>query len=100
LADVSGKGMGAALLMSATRGMIRSMAQMCCSPAEVLDRLNRLMIQDFPTGRFVTLIYAILDPKERTLRFASAGHLPPLLVLGDTTQFLIAESGMPLGLLS
>ena len=100
LADVSGKGMGAALLMSATRGMIRSMAQMCCSPAEVLDRLNRLMIQDFPTGRFVTLIYAILDPKERTLRFASAGHLPPLLVQGDTTQFLIAESGMPLGLLS
>lgn len=100
LADVSGKGMAAALLMSATRGMIRSMAQMCCSPAEVLDRLNRLMIQDFPTGRFVTLIYAILDPKERTLRFASAGHLPPLLVQGDTTRFVVAESGMPLGLLS
>jgi sigma-B regulation protein RsbU (phosphoserine phosphatase) len=100
LADVSGKGMAAALLMSATRGMIRSMAQMCCSPSEVLDRLNRLMIQDFPTGRFVTLIYAILDPVERTLRFANAGHLPPLLVQGDTTRFLMTESGMPLGLLA
>jgi len=100
LADVSGKGMGAALLMSATRGMIRSMAQMCCSPSEVLDRLNRLMIQDFPSGRFVTLIYAILDPNERTLRFASAGHLPPLLVQGKETCFLTAESGTPLGLLS
>jgi sigma-B regulation protein RsbU (phosphoserine phosphatase) len=66
----------------------------------VLDRLNRLMIQDFPTGRFVTLIYAILNPEDRTLRFASAGHLPPLLVQGSETRFLVAESGMPLGLLA
>jgi sigma-B regulation protein RsbU (phosphoserine phosphatase) len=100
LADVSGKGMAAALLMSATRGMIRSMAQMCCSPSEVLDRLNRLMIQDFPSGRFVTLIYAILNPHERTLRFANAGHLPPLLVQEDGRRFLVVEAGMPLGLLS
>ncbi|HZQ70491.1 MAG TPA: GAF domain-containing SpoIIE family protein phosphatase [Terriglobales bacterium] len=100
LADVSGKGMAAALLMSATRGMVRSLAQTCCSPAEVLDRLNRLMVQDFPTGRFVTMVYGILDPATRTLRFASAGHLPPLLVEGSSSRFLVAEAGMPLGLLS
>jgi sigma-B regulation protein RsbU (phosphoserine phosphatase) len=61
LADVSGKGTGAALLMSATRGMIRSLAT-CCGPANVLTKLNRLLVEDFPCGRFVTMIYAVLIP--------------------------------------
>jgi sigma-B regulation protein RsbU (phosphoserine phosphatase) len=60
--------------------------------------MNQLMVEDFPSGRFVTLIYAILDPKNRTLKFASAGHLPPLLVEGDRAQFLPTEAGTPLGL--
>lgn len=98
LADVSGKGMAAALLMSATRGMLRSLADTCKSPAEILNRLNRLMVEDFPSGKFVTLIYAVLDPAKRTLKFASAGHLPPLLIDGDGTRFLQTEAGMPLGL--
>src|SRR5713101_1033964 len=98
LADVAGKGTGAALLMSATRGMLRSLADTCTSPAEVLTKLNRLLAADFPSGRFVTLIYAVLDPANRTLRFASAGHLPPLLVTTDGASFLQSELGMPLGL--
>jgi len=98
LADVSGKGTAAALLMSATRGMLRSLADTCKSPAEVLNKLNRLMVEDFPSGKFVTLIYAVLDPAKRTLKFASAGHLPPLLVNTDGARFLQSELGMPLGL--
>ncbi len=98
LADVSGKGTAAALLMSATRGMLRSLADTCKSPAEVLNKLNRLMVEDFPSGKFVTLIYAVLDPAKRTLKFASAGHLPPLLVSTDGARFLQSELGMPLGL--
>ena len=98
LADVSGKGMPAALLMSATRGMLRSLADTCRSPAAVLNRLNRLMVEDFPSGKFVTLIYAVLDPAKRSLRFASAGHLPPLLIDRTGARFLQTESGMPLGL--
>jgi phosphoserine phosphatase RsbU/P len=97
LADVSGKGTAAALLMSATRGMLRSLAT-CCGPANVLGRLNRLMAEDFPMGRFVTMIYAVLDPAKRTLTFASAGHLPPLLIDNDGARFLPSERGMPLGL--
>ena len=100
LADVSGKGTAAALLMSATRGMLRSLAVTCGSPAEVLSKLNRLMVEDFPPGRFVTLIYAVLDPTNRTLRFASAGHLPPLLVDDAGSRFLPSEQGTPLGLVA
>ena len=98
LADVSGKGTAAALLMSATRGMLRSLADTCSSPAETLSKLNQLMVEDFPSGRFVTLIYAMLDPEKRMLKFASAGHLPPLFVEGGDARFLLSEAGTPLGL--
>jgi phosphoserine phosphatase RsbU/P len=98
LADVSGKGTAAALLMSATRAMLRSLVTTCGSPAEVLNKLNRLMVDDFPPGRFVTLIYAVLDPAQRSLTFASAGHLPPLLWDNNGSRFLQTELGMPLGL--
>src|SRR5579863_6869624 len=98
LADVSGKGTAAALLMSATRGMLRSLAEASCSPGEVLSKLNRLLIEDFPAGRFVTMVYAVLDPAKRTLTFANAGHLRPLLMGSNSAQFLDVERGIPLGL--
>jgi sigma-B regulation protein RsbU (phosphoserine phosphatase) len=78
--------------------MLRSLATTCSSPGEILGRLNRLMVEDFPPGRFVTLILAVLDPADRSLKFASAGHLPPLLVDSDGARFLQTELGMPLGL--
>ncbi len=98
LADVSGKGTAAALLMSATRGMLRSLAEACCSPGEVLTKLNELLVNDFPAGRFVTLVYAVLDPKARTVTFANAGHLRPLFIEEQGEQFLDVERGLPLGL--
>ena len=98
LADVSGKGTAAALLMSATRGILRSLAEACCSPAEVLERLNTLLLQDFPPGRFVTMLYGVLDPAKQTLTFASAGHLEPLLIEDGEARFLDSCDGAPLGL--
>jgi phosphoserine phosphatase RsbU/P len=98
LADVSGKGTAAALLMSATRGMLRSLVEAACTPGEVLTKLNRLLVEDFPAGRFVTMVYAVLDPAKRTLTFANAGHPPPLLMTGTSAQFLDVERGIPLGL--
>jgi len=100
LADVSGKGTAAALLMSATRAMLRSLAQANCSPAEVMGKLNALLVNDIPSGRFVTLVYAVLNPTTRTLTFANAGHLRPLLVDGQRARFLDSERGTPLGLVS
>jgi phosphoserine phosphatase RsbU/P len=97
LADVSGKGTAAALLMSATRGIMRSLAT-DCSPSEVLNKLNQLLVNDFPSGRFVTMVYGILDPATRTLTFASAGHLRPLLIQNGHARFLETEQGLPLGI--
>jgi sigma-B regulation protein RsbU (phosphoserine phosphatase) len=98
LADVSGKGTAAALLMSATRGMLRSLAEAGCGPGEVLARLNDLMVQDFPSGKFVTMVYAVLDPASRKLTFANAGHLRPLLATNNGARFIDTDRGMPLGL--
>lgn len=98
LADVSGKGTAAALLMSATRGMLRSLAQTSSGPGEVLTRLNNMMVEDFPCGRFVTMVYAEFDPATRRLRLASAGHLPPLLVEPDGHHWITSQDGLPLGI--
>ncbi len=98
LADVSGKGTAAALLMSATRGMLRSLAEACCSPGEVLTRLNKLLVDDFPAGKFVTMVYGVLDPASHTLVFANAGHLRPLFIDDHGEHFLEVERGLPLGL--
>ena len=98
LADVSGKGTAAALLMSATRGVLRSLAEACSSPGEVLTRLNQLLVDDFPAGKFVTMVYAVLDPSNRTVVFANAGHLLPLFIDSHGKRFLDTERGLPLGL--
>jgi sigma-B regulation protein RsbU (phosphoserine phosphatase) len=98
LADVSGKGTAAALLMSATRAMLRSLAENACTPAEVLTKLNHLLVEDFPSGRFVTMVYAVLDSDKGTLTYANAGHLPPLLVDSSGARFLQTEMGLPLGI--
>jgi phosphoserine phosphatase RsbU/P len=98
LADVSGKGMAAALLMSATRGIVRSLARMSDSPAEVLTRLNCVLKDDFPSGRYVTMVYGVLDANARTFTFANAGHPHPIFVEGGSARAVNGVSGLPLGL--
>ncbi len=57
-----------------------------------------MMIEDFPCGRFVTMVYAELDPSSRVLRIASAGHLAPLLVEPSGHHWINHEHGLPLGI--
>jgi len=99
LADISGKGMGAALLMSSTRSVLRVHAARGLSPKEILFELNGFLVKDFPASKFVTLIYAVLDPAERKLTFASAGHLPPLFAHTSGARFLQSDAGLPLGIM-
>jgi sigma-B regulation protein RsbU (phosphoserine phosphatase) len=97
LADVSGKGMSAALLMSATRAILRSLAPLYASPAQTLEHLNRALTEDFPSGKFVTMVYGVLDANSRELTLASAGHPRPLLI-NHHCSFLDLDTGLPLGL--
>jgi len=98
LADVAGKGMAAALLMSATRSVFRSIAESTTGPGEVLARMNRALLRDFPAGRFVTMIYGVIDPVLRTFTFANAGHPWPVIANGLCTEELETDSGLPLGI--
>ncbi|MBI1739347.1 MAG: serine/threonine-protein phosphatase, partial [Candidatus Koribacter versatilis] len=59
---------------------------------------NNMMVEDFPCGRFVTMVYAEFDPSTRRLRLANAGHLPPLLVEPDGHRWIATEHGLPLGI--
>src|SRR5260370_32606035 len=59
LADVSGKGTAAALVIAAARGVLRSLAEASCTPSEVLQKLNRLLLEDLPPARFVTMVFEI-----------------------------------------
>ena len=101
LGDVCGKGMAAALLMSATRSLFRTAADGSDSPSEVLTRLNKALVKDLPTARFVTLVYLILDAKHGTLRLANGGHPYPVFVRDQSEIIeLKTEKGFPLGLMN
>jgi phosphoserine phosphatase RsbU/P len=99
VADVAGKGSAAALLMSSTRSILRMIGHQGESPSTVLTELNEILLNDFPAARFVTMIYALLDPRRSTLTFANAGHPPPIWSNGQTANFVDGGGGLPLGIL-
>lgn len=98
LADVSGKGLGAAMLMSSTRTVLRLVAETGLPPAEALSRVNSILLKDFPRSSFVTMVYALLYPDRRSIVFASAGHPYPLLIGAGGARFLETDAGLPLGI--
>jgi phosphoserine phosphatase RsbU/P len=98
VADVSGKGMAAALLMSSTRSIVRLLAERLMTPSAVLAQLNEVLVKDFPRSKFVTMVYALLNPVGKTLTFANAGHNLPLLVSQGTARFVESTAGLPLGI--
>jgi serine phosphatase RsbU (regulator of sigma subunit) len=96
--DVTDHGVPAALVMAATRSLLRAASQTCRSPGQVLAQTNELLCPDMLPKMFATCLYAILDPPTGRLQFANAGHCLPLLRGGDGVRELRA-TGMPLGLL-
>jgi steroid delta-isomerase-like uncharacterized protein len=99
--DATGKGVPAALVVTATYSMLRAVAQALgsFSPGEVLAQVNETLLARIPSNMFVTCFYAILDPKSASLSYANAGHdLPYLRRRGGDAEELRAR-GMPLGLM-
>ncbi|HPA21351.1 MAG TPA: SpoIIE family protein phosphatase [Verrucomicrobiae bacterium] len=97
VADVSGKGVPASLVMAMCRNVLRTTARGTGSAAEVLRRVNRLLVPDMGEDMFITIAYMILDPAAGRLTVARAGHEPPLLCReGRLTE--IAPPGMAVGI--
>ncbi len=96
--DVTDKGVPAALVMSATRSLLRAAAQRLVEPGEVLERVNEQLCPDMPEKMFVTCLYGVLDPTTGHLRFANAGHDLPYVKTANGVVELRAR-GMPLGLM-
>src|SRR5215203_1382190 len=98
--DATGKGMPAALAVSATSSMLRAVAQAfgSSSPGEVLARVNETLVARIPANMFVTCFYAILEPESASVSYANAGHDLPYLWHDGAAEELRAR-GMPLGLM-
>jgi sigma-B regulation protein RsbU (phosphoserine phosphatase) len=80
IADVTGKGVPASILMAITQTHFRHFAREIESPAKVLKSLNDQLVDELPKDMFITMIYCILDSQKNTLTFARAGHELPLLI--------------------
>jgi hypothetical protein len=98
IGDVAGRGLGAASVMGRVRNALRAYAFEGHPPVEVAHRLDGL-VSYFDSGALVTLLYGVIDPKLSTLRFALAGHMPPLMLTGDGAKFVESadRSDPPLG---
>lgn len=98
VADVTDKGVPAALVMATSRSVLRAVAERVVAPGAVLQQANNLLCPSMPAKMFVTCLYAVLDPTSGVLRYANAGHNPPFQHNGEDVVELRAR-GMPLGLM-
>ena len=99
VADVSGKGLPAALLVSSVQATIRAVAA-GADPASVCDHVNRTLAGQIPDGRFVTLVLAVLDPHTRRVVYANAGHNQPIHVRRDGASARLDRGGPVLGVMA
>jgi serine phosphatase RsbU (regulator of sigma subunit) len=97
IADVSGKGMPAALLMSNLQAVFRALASDTISPKELTEKANRVMWRNTTEAKFITFFYARLDAEARILQYTNAGHNAPILTRADGTQARLEEGGVILG---
>jgi sigma-B regulation protein RsbU (phosphoserine phosphatase) len=99
LGDVMGKGIPAALLRTGLQGALRALAAEVDSPARVLEKTNRYFLASASPGRLASVFYGTLDLEGGTLRYANAGHLPPLVREPDGVWRTLETTGMVLGAL-
>jgi len=100
IADVTGEGVAAAMLMANLQAAVRVTAPAEDDPGALLTQWNRLIFQNTEVSRFVTCMVGVVDPARRVVRLASAGHPPPLFRHGAGTAWteMDVEGGYPLGI--
>ncbi len=98
IADVSGKGVPAALLMAFLRASLRAATHVGYAPNISMAKVNYLLWESIERNQFVTAFYGILDATNRTLAYTNAGHNPPLLLDKDGNSEFIERGSLPLGM--
>src|SRR5947209_1378819 len=98
IADVSGKGVPAALLMAFLRASLRAAIHIGYAPHISMAKVNYLLWESIERNQFVTAFYGVLDASNRTLAYTNAGHNPPLLMNADGTAHFMERGGLPLGM--
>ena len=99
IADVSDKGVSAAMFMMLSRSLVRAAALHGAPPAVALTRANRWIARDSESAMFVTLFYGIIEPESGLLTYCCAGHNPPMLVRNDGEIIELSTPGIVLGVL-
>jgi sigma-B regulation protein RsbU (phosphoserine phosphatase) len=98
IADVSGKGVPAALLMAFLRASLRAATHIGYAPQISMAKVNFLLWESIERNQFITAFYGILDTVNRTLVYANAGHNPPVLLKANGDARFIESGGLPLGM--
>ena len=97
IADVVGKGIPAALLMSNLQAAVRAFATETTTAGELCQQVNRILCGNIAEGRFISFFYCTVDTEHRTLTYANAGHYPPILVHADGSVERLSTGGPVLG---
>jgi sigma-B regulation protein RsbU (phosphoserine phosphatase) len=95
--DVMGKGIPAALLRTGLQSSLKALVPEVCSPGKVLEKANRHFLNNASPGRLATVFFGALEPETGELRYASAGHLPPLVRRASGDWEALKTTGMVLG---
>lgn len=98
IGDVSGKGTQAAFYMTLAKGFIKAIVKDSGSPAEILSKMNELFYENVERGRFISMIYSIIDMEKKIIKIARAGHNPVLINQQSGKINLISPKGLALGL--
>jgi sigma-B regulation protein RsbU (phosphoserine phosphatase) len=99
--DVSGKGVGAALMMASLEASLRALASVVQDPADLMGRVNTFVCQASSASRYATLFYAEYDPATRHMSYVNAGHNPPIVVrngVGACEVLRLEDGGSVIGL--
>jgi sigma-B regulation protein RsbU (phosphoserine phosphatase) len=99
VADVSGKGASAAMLMASCKSMLTAFVETGLSLLERVSRLGRYVLNNSTANKFVTFFHAEVDPDEDRLRYCNAGHNPPLLVQPGAEPQMLEATGTVLGIM-
>src|SRR5438105_14687786 len=97
IADVMGKGLPSALLMSQIQAILMIFAGQHSSPSAIVSETNEFIYRYSTQEKFISMFVAVIDPQKDEFHFCNAGHNPPFILRRDGTHAFLEEGGMPVG---